>query len=561
MITRFSPERWEKILVGGKFLKPVEFQNAKERAQNTEQTIGEAVVDLGFLSDIQVGRLMADELSLLFVDLAKERTDSAVLSLLPESVATGQETVIYKRNDKGIWAGTPHPDNYEFFKLLEKRFHLPVDVAYATPLGVQNALKGYKRDLLLQLRALIDQMKKTQHEEDVVQLVQLILVSAFEGRASDIHIEPEEEEAVVRYRIDGSMIEIIRYPISFHEKIVFRLKILSRMRTDEHAQAQDGRFDIKIGETALNLRVSILPITHGENVVMRLLSESFQRLRLEDLGLQDADYQKVKYASDQPHGMILAAGPTGSGKTTTLYAIIQILNQPDINLMTIEDPVEYNIKGIRQIQVNPRTNLTFDAGLRSIVRQDPDVIMVGEIRDPDTASIAVNAALTGHLLLSSFHANDAATVFPRLFEMNTEPFLVASSINVIVAQRLVRHICSQCVTSYFPDEDELKAIERDKKLQEIVLHFSGEKLIKKIRFYKGQGCRVCNNTGYVGRLGIFEIMEVTENLRPLIVNKSNSEDIRQQAIKQGMRTMIEDGIMKVFQGRTTISEIIRATKS
>ncbi len=561
MITRFTTEQWKKILVGGKFLKPEEFESAVERTTHSGETVGEAVVDLGFLSDMQMGRLVSDELGYYFVDLSKEQIDSAVLGMLSEAVATGQSCVIYKRTATHLSVATSHPDNYEFFKLLEKKFGVSLDIAYATPSGIQNALKGYKKDLLLQLGALIDQMRKTQHEEDVVHLVQLLLTSAFESHASDIHIEPEEKESVVRYRIDGSMVEVVRYPIEFHEKLVFRIKILSRMRTDEHAQAQDGRFDVLINNVPLNLRVSILPITHGENVVMRLLSENFQRLRLEDLGLQEDDYEKVKRASELPHGMILAAGPTGSGKTTTLYAVIHILNQPDINLMTIEDPVEYSIKGIRQIQVNPRTNLTFDAGLRSVVRQDPDVIMVGEIRDAETASIAINAALTGHLLLSTLHANDSATVFPRLFEMNIEPFLIASSLNVIIAQRLLRHVCPQCVTSYFAEDEEREAIERDPKLLKIVLKNGGEKSLKKIRFYKGKGCPVCHHTGYVGRLGVFEILEITEDIRPMIINKTNSEEIRERAIALGMRTMLEDGVMKVFQGKTTIAEVIRATKS
>lgn len=556
-----TAERAEKLFVGGKFIKPQEFSLAKEKAATTAIPIPEAIVELGYLSDVQVGRLLAEEEDLLFVDLSKEQIESGVLATLPERVAVGQVSVVYKRTDKGIWMASANPDNYEFFKLVEKKFHLPVSVAYATPLGVKEALKGYQKDLILQMKNLLKQMEKTQHDEDIVQLVHIILASAYEGRASDVHIEPEEEEVVVRYRVDGSMHEIVRYPAAIHEKVVFRIKILARLRTDEHAQAQDGRFDIKLSAQPLNLRVSIIPITHGENVVLRLLSERFQRLRLEDLGLQSDDLDKIKRAAEMPHGMIIAAGPTGSGKTTTLYAIIHILNQPDINLMTIEDPVEYNIKGIRQIQVNPRTNLTFEAGLKSVVRQDPDVIMVGEIRDPETADIAVNAALTGHLLLSTLHANDAATTFPRLFEMSVEPFLIASSVNVVLAQRLVRKVCSNCVESYFLDEDEGKAIEHDKDLLQTVLRVGGEKTLKKLRFYRGKGCNVCHHIGYTGRIGIFEILEVTEELRPMIVNKASSDEIRNAAIKLGMRTMLEDGVVKVFQGQTTIAEIIRATKS
>ena len=392
-------------------------------------------------------------------------------------------------------------------------------------------------------------------------MVRLLLEAAYEKRASDIHIEPEKNEVVVRLRIDGRMHDVLHYPIEYHDKVVFRVKILSRLRTDEHAQAQDGRFEISMEGSDINFRVSILPVTHGENVVMRLLSEGFQRLRLEDLGLQSDDLKKVKHAASLPHGMILSSGPTGSGKTTSLYAIMVILNQPDVNLMTIEDPVEYDIRGVRQIQVNNRTNLTFEAGLRSIVRQDPDIIMVGEIRDPQTATIAINASLTGHLLLSTIHANDSAATFPRLYEMDVEPFLIASSVNVIIAQRLVRKICSNCVGSYAPDKEEMLSMNQDENLLEIVKRVSGKKDVKQIRLYKGKGCAVCSHTGYVGRMGLFEVMEVTEKIRPLIVDNTSSDVIRDAAKEQGMRTMLEDGIEKVFQGQTTMSEIIRVTKS
>ncbi len=556
-----TEEKLEKLLVGGKLIKPREFELAKEKAKAEKWSIPDAVVELGFTTDPQMGKLIADELKVEFVDLTKESIEHAVLTLLPESVSEGQATVAFRRDQEGVWLATSHPENYEFFKLVEKRLMTPLRIVYATGLGLQEALKAYQKDVLEQIQLLLQQMKHNPQDQDVVKLVQLIMASAYEYRASDVHIEPEKDEAIVRFRIDGNMHEMLRYPIVTHEKVVFRIKILSRLRTDEHAQAQDGRFEMRFTGSTLNLRVSILPITHGENVVMRLLSERFQKLRLEDLGFSPKDLLKVKRAAEMPHGMILAAGPTGSGKTTSLYAIIHILNQPDVNVTTIEDPVEYDIRGVRQIQVNTRTNLTFDAGLRSIVRQDPDVIMVGEIRDAETASIAVNAALTGHLLLSTLHANDAATVFPRLFEMNVEPFLIASSVNVIIAQRLVRRICPNCKDSYKLTEEEIDAIERDKGLHEALKRQSKLMDIKKMKFSYGKGCHACNNIGFQGRMGIYEIMEITEELRPLIVNKASSDEIRKKAVELGMSIMIEDGIEKVFKGDTTIGEIIRATKS
>ncbi|MFA5799007.1 MAG: GspE/PulE family protein [Patescibacteria group bacterium] len=556
-----TEKRLAELLTEGKFLTAKDLAAAQAKAKQENKELAEAVIELGLVSDAQIGGLVAQEFGVPFFDVSRERIEPSMLSLLPEKVAMGQQAICHKMSEKGIWFATSRPDNYEFFKLVEKRFHLPVNISYATEEGIEEALKGYKQDLLIQLKELLERMKKTQHDEDTVQLVQLLVYSAYDSRASDIHIEPEEKDAVVRYRIDGSMQEMIRYPIAFHEKVVFRIKILSRLRTDEHAQAQDGRFEVKSEGASVNLRVSILPITHGENVVMRLLSERFQRLRLEDMGFQADDLEKIMRACEMPHGFVLAVGPTGSGKTTTLYAMINILNKPDVNLMTIEDPVEYNIRGIRQIQVNPRTNLTFDQGLRSIVRQDPDIIMVGEIRDPETADIAVNAALTGHLMLSSLHANDAASTFPRLYEMNMEPFLLASSINTIIAQRLVRKICTHCIETYFLTKEEQDALARDPKMLEAVKKRAKGKPLSKIQLSHGRGCRACQHMGYMGRLGIYEIMLISDEIRPLIVRKGSSDDIYEVAVKQGMRTMLEDGMDKVFQGVTTLGEIIRAIKS
>lgn len=556
----FTTDQFEKLFVGGEFLKKEEFATAKTLATNRNMTLPEAILDLGYLSDAQIGALIAGEQGLFFTDLTKERVEPQALHLIPERVAKAQQVIAFKHGKDAISVAMTDPENYELVLLLRKAFHQPVAVSYATPSGIEEALKKYQKDFLEQARELVTRMAKTPQEEDAVKFVELMLRAAHKSRASDIHIEPEEDNVVVRFRVDGSMQEMLRYPSGFHEKVVFRIKILSRLRTDEHAQAQDGRFDLKTTSGPLNLRVSILPITNGENIVMRLLSERFQRLRLEDLGLQDDDLKKVERAASLPHGMILAAGPTGSGKTTTLYAILHILNQPDVNVMTIEDPVEYNIQGIRQIQVNPRTNLTFEAGLKSIVRQDPDMIMVGEIRDPQTASIAVNAALTGHLLLSTLHANDSATTFPRLFEMHVEPFLIASSVNVIIAQRLVRKVCTHCIESFAIDAETARAIEADPGLKKLLVAQSGEADIRKLRLYHGKGCSYCGDIGYSGRMGIFEILDVNEEIRGLVVSKANSDVIRDKAIALGMRTMMEDGIKKVFKGMTTLDEIIRVTK-
>ncbi|MBU1167647.1 GspE/PulE family protein, partial [Patescibacteria group bacterium] len=333
----------------------------------------------------------------------------------------------------------------------------------------------------------------------------------------------------------------------------------SKLRTDDHFSAQDGKINQKFNGDEIDIRVSVVPITTGEKVVLRLLSERSREYTLDSLGMYPEDFQKVQKAIRKPWGMILATGPTGCGKTTTLYSILKILNSPEINISTIEDPVEYDIGSVNQIQVNTQTNLTFSKGLKSIVRQDPDIIMIGEIRDEETASIAVNSAMTGHLVLSTIHTNDSSTTLPRLLDMGVEPFLSASTVNVAVAQRLVRKICTKCRASV-----ELPV----KKVNEIKLQFSKEaqkKLLEYIRdgrltVYKGKGCKTCHNTGYTGRAGIFEVLEITEEVKSLIMQRANAAKIQKQAVKEGMTTMVEDGLRKVAEGRTTIDEVLRVTR-
>jgi type II secretory ATPase GspE/PulE/Tfp pilus assembly ATPase PilB-like protein len=331
------------------------------------------------------------------------------------------------------------------------------------------------------------------------------------------------------------------------------------MRTDEHQKAQDGKFRFNVGSETIDIRVSIVPVTQGENVVMRLLSSSNRRFGLADLGLNDNNLEILRKAMKNPHGMILVTGPTGSGKTTTLYAIINILNKRNIHIATIEDPVEYDIESVTQIQVNSKTNLTFAKGLRALVRQDPDIIMVGEIRDEETADIAVNSAMTGHLVLSTLHTNDAATAIPRFLDMGVEPFLIASTVNIVIAQRLVREICPKCRISYQPTHEESLMVEGNPGAKAIFKAKAG-KDFSKLRLYKGAGCKICGQTGYSGRIGIFEILEMTEDIKKLVVSRASSDDIMSVAIKKNkMTTMLEDGIEKVLAGETTMEEVLRVT--
>jgi type IV pilus assembly protein PilB len=382
----------------------------------------------------------------------------------------------------------------------------------------------------------------------VTQLIDLIIRKAWESGTSDIHIDPMDDAIIIRYRIDGVLYDVISLKKEVQPLIITRIKVLSSLRTDEHFIAQDGRFRASYENGNVDLRISIIPTFHGENVVMRLLVGGARALSLEQLGFSPKDLKKIQMYMKQPYGMILATGPTGSGKTTTLYSVLQILNSRDVSIVTIEDPIEFAIPGLTQIQVNVATNLTFSQGLRSIVRQDPNIVLVGEIRDTETASIAVNAAMTGHLLLSTLHTNDAATTLPRLLDMQVEPFLIATTVNLAIGQRLVRKLCSACREQYTMSKEEIAT------LAELVPE---ELLTSNKTVYRAKGCDVCNHTGYVKRMGIYEVLEVSEAVRDLIKRRASADDIRQKAREEGMTTMLEDGFLKVAQGITSIEEILR----
>ncbi len=381
----------------------------------------------------------------------------------------------------------------------------------------------------------------------IIRLVDALIIHAFESKASDIHIDPQEDKVRIRLRIDGVLHDAFILPKEIQSEIISRIKVLSGLRTDEHQAAQDGRFKIPVKDIGyIDIRVSIAPTYYGENAVLRILSERTQ-LNLDQLGFSERDLKVVKSAVKKPYGMILATGPTGSGKTTTLYSIIKELNTDEISIITVEDPIEYSIKGIDQIQVNSKTGITFAQGLRSILRQDPNIIMVGEIRDEETAGIAVNAALTGHLMLSTIHTNDAATTLPRLLDMGIEPFLISSTVNIAIGQRLVRRLCSECRVKKVLNDAEFKS------LTEVI---RPEVLGKNRDFYESKGCQKCED-GYEGRFGVYEVLEVTDNIRELIVKRANSNIIAEAAKKEGMTTMLEDGFKKALAGITTIEEILR----
>ncbi len=525
-----TPQQLKSLLVASGVLSAEQFDKAEKEAVYKNISLEKYLPEGGYIPDATMGQTIAKFIRMPFMDLAREDIKNEDIYLIPEIVAKTQKAIVFAQDEKSVSLGTSNPNAFEFIKLLERRSGKSVIVYYSTPVGVQSAFRYYKSDIAAQADLIIKDLRlHPQNEEDVVKLVNLILEYAHDNRASDIHIEPLENNVLVRFRIDGMLHEVINYPKSLHPKIISRFKIMSRLRTDETAAAQDGRFDYSTEYAKFDVRVSVVPVTNGENVVLRLLSELSRRLSLEELGFSDNDRGKVERAITKPYGMILTAGPTGSGKTTTLYAVLQMLKQPDVNIMTIEDPVEYAIDRIQQIQVNFKKGLTFANGLRSIVRQDPDIIMVGEVRDDETASISINAAMTGHLLLSTLHTNDAATTFPRLMDLGVEPFLVASSVNVIIAQRLVRKICNKCRVTYPLTMEEAELLEREPKLVSLIKEIGHYEDLSAVRLYKGAGCEACGMVGYIGRMGIFEVMEVGDDLRLLITQKASAGDIDMKA--------------------------------
>jgi type II secretory ATPase GspE/PulE/Tfp pilus assembly ATPase PilB-like protein len=391
--------------------------------------------------------------------------------------------------------------------------------------------------------------------EDIslVALVSALIEHAHSMRASDIHIDPSREKIRIRLRVDGVLEESFTFPKNIHSEIISRIKVLAGLRTDEHQATQDGRFRHFITEEGkqVDVRVSIVPTYHGENAVLRLLSDKAEHFTLKMLGFSESDRAKILRAIEAPNGMILATGPTGSGKTTTLYTLIKMLNSPEVSIVTIEDPIEYAVEDVEQIQVNPRTDLTFAKGLRSILRQDPNIIMVGEIRDAETANISVNTALTGHLLLSTLHTNDAATAIPRLLDMGVDGYLVASTINIAIAQRLVRKICPHCKEKVLMTEAAKENLKR--------IPFIGpDKIVQE--FYRGKGCEKCGGSGYRGRVCINEVLVADDEIRAAILRKSSSSEIKKIAVKNGMTTMLEDGFEKAQKGETSIEEVLRTVR-
>lgn len=557
-----TDEQLKQLIIQTGLVDEKGFAEVEKYAHNSDQNLIDAIVEKNILSDENLGLLIANFLKTPFIVLSKISIPEEVFRVIPERLARKKKVIAFARDAESIRVASSNPLDPTLVQMIAKKTGLKVVMHLATERDINSTFHIYKKDLQKSFDRLVnDSIGATGNfaadAVPVEKIVDLLIDTAYQDRTSDIHIEPQEKSAIVRFRIDGILHDVLTVPKPLHERVISRIKVLSRLRTDEHLAAQDGKMRIALAEENLDIRVSILPIVDGEKAVLRLLSAKSRQLSLVDLGMAEDDLKKVSKAYSKSYGMILSTGPTGSGKSTSIYAILKILNTREKNITTIEDPVEYRIKGINQIQVNAKANLTFAAGLRSILRQDPNVVLVGEIRDNETAGIAVNAALTGHIVLSTLHTNDAATALPRMVDMKVEPFLVASTVNVIIGQRLIRKICENCRISYTVTEDELM---KHLSVTTINKHYTTVGPNKEVRLYKGQGCQLCHNTGYAGRIGVFEVLEVTDTIRQLLSEKNDADVILKAALEEGMTTMLDDGLQKVAKGLTTIEEVMRVTK-
>jgi type IV pilus assembly protein PilB len=590
----------EKLLAKtGSFTKE-QLAALREQEISEKKPLQDLVIKNNLLSEKDLTKLYADEIEVPFVELDAHEIKHDVLKQLPERIARQYHAVVFDVGEKDIkLVAMEDPDDIQAVNFLNKQLGNNLKVHITTSSLLQAALDQYRGNISSELTKVIADESAAEETEEidendlaedspVAQTVNILIEYGIKAGASDVHIEPRENSVVVRYRIDGLLKEANKLPRKMLGALVSRIKILSNLKIDERRAPQDGRFKVEVGGQIYALRVSTLPILDGEKVVMRILNESSKPADFTELGFWGSALSDLQQAIVQPHGMVLVTGPTGSGKSTTLFSVLSSLNTPNINISTVEDPVEYHVVGANQTQVNPVAGMTFTNGLRAMLRQDPNIIMVGEIRDGETADLAVQAALTGHLVFSTLHTNNAATCLPRLLDMGVEPFLIASTVRLVIAQRLVRRICVECREVYAPDAATLKQLEKSfrladnggfKKIHELetaalsgsIGKASGGKHAETndlstsagsiTRLWKAHedGCENCNHTGYKGRLGIYEVLNNSTAIQKLIVTGSTSEVIENTSIAEGMLTMQLDGLIKALRGQTTIEEVLRVT--
>ncbi len=559
------------VLVGEGLISVQQSQDVKIKAANENKTIDDVLESLQLITEEKLAEAKAKALGVPFISLNATTFSPVALNLIPRSVAERFLLIpfLYDEKTNTLSIAMADPANLEAISFVNQKTRLNIKTFAASSSDIKQAISAqYRQELvgdvgealkesedLSKKPVLVDnkQIAETIKEAPIAKIVSTILEYAVTSRASDIHIEPQEDRVRVRYRIDGILYDKLSLPRGVQEAVISRIKILSGMKIDEHRTPQDGRFNFKAGENEVDLRISVLPASHGEKIVMRLLRKSGGIPTLPELGLAGIALKNLETAILRPHGIIIVCGPTGSGKTTTLYAVLSRLNTPRVNIMSLEDPVEYAIQGVNQVQVNTAVGLTFATGLRSFLRQDPNIILVGEIRDTETTDLALQAALTGHLVFSTLHTSNAAGALPRLLDLGAENFLLASTMNAIVGQRIVRKICASCKESYVPPAQMVV------EAKNILGNFFPQNMVE-IKFYKGKGCSECENTGYSGRVGIFEVLPVSQKIAQLVLEHPDSNTIEKEAVLEGMITMMQDGYLKVIAGTTSIEEVLRVAQ-
>ena len=552
----------EELLLARGLITEEQLAEARYQASERGRSVGRVVIELGFVQEGSLVAILAEQLGMEFVDLAEVTVDASAVALVPEGTARRHSCIPVRFDEDRLVVAMADPANVvaiDDIRALTKR---DVKAVVSTKADVMSAINRHYR-LDRTAETLAEEAAAEKEAEDkslesivakagsedapIIKLVNLLITQAVNDRASDIHIEPDEKTLRVRFRIDGVLHEVMSPPKSVQAGITSRLKIMADINIAERRIPQDGRIGLVVQGKQIDLRVATLPTVHGEKIVMRILDKSSVLLQLSDLGFLPENYLRFEESYTKPYGMILVTGPTGSGKSTTLYATLNIKNSPDVNIITVEDPVEYQLPGVNQVQTNNKAGLTFASALRSILRSDPDIVLIGEIRDRETAQISVEAALTGHLVLSTLHTNDAPSALTRLIEMGIEPFLVASSLDCVLAQRLARKLCDRCKEPYVPTIEELRKAR---------FPIEGEEELPKL--FRPVGCTSCGNTGYKGRMAIHEVMTVNEDIERMITEQhASSEDIGRLAVEQGMLTLREDGMQKVRMGLTSIEEIFR----
>ncbi len=558
-----------EILVHEGFITEEQLRESLDTQREKKGKLGQIVVSLGFAAEEHVAQALAKQMGVPFI--SGERlleVPDAVVALIPEPFATEHTLIAVSMNEDTLQVAMADPDDIVALDGLKTLVNKEIEPILATRNAISAAIEQLyvrirKSDQVTEVYGDLQFFAESDDEEDglvdmskaevgiddapIVRLCNMMMADALKERATDIHVEMQDQNVSIRFRIDGVLQEVMTPPKSAHPGIVSRIKILSRLNIAEKRLPQDGRFTIKAPGKEVDVRVSILPTVNGEKIVMRLLDKTGFAMTLETLGFEPEMLKIFRRWIVQPYGMLIISGPTGSGKSTTLYAALKEIKSPEDNITTVEDPVEYHLDGINQVQVKPGIGLTFATALRHILRQDPDKMLIGEIRDEETADIAVKFSLTGHLVFTTLHANDAPSTITRLIDIGLQPFLVGSSLNLVMAQRLVRRICLKCKEEYEPTEEELE-----------LLGLNNERG-RSIKYYRGRGCVHCRNTGYHGRIAIFEMLEMRQNIRRMVFDNANQEDIRDVALKQGMLSLREAGILKIEQGITTVNEVLRST--